>query len=126
MKLRFIRTARDVQTGELTPRFYGPAFWDWSRHCYVYYPIPLNLLVRWAIRISDRILRPFRDPKEGWFEKRESLAFQNGLEIGRRQGITEGRESATRDVIKKLSHLNSMSESQIEMALQIAEHDAAL
>ena len=39
---------REVAAGIMLPRFYGIAYIDIMRNLRVCYPIPLNLLVRWA------------------------------------------------------------------------------
>jgi hypothetical protein len=48
MKVARFALRQTVEQGELIPRFYGLAYWDFCRDLAYFYPIPLNVIIRLA------------------------------------------------------------------------------
>ena len=67
--------------GERLPLLYGVAYYDFAMNSGVYYPIPLNLLVRFLRGLWMRIKAPDRT----WWEERERVirdrAYQEAIKV---------------------------------------------
>lgn len=89
--------------GELLPRGYGTAWWDWARNQGVCYPVPINLLARWA---RAAWLRLARGPRQ----KAEMAAFRRGVSASEAscighyaRGVADGRAQLHRELMERVS-----------------------
>ena len=69
-----------VSEGDRLPRFSGVVQWHPDMRCVSVWPIPFNLLARWAINFYER-LRCIAQPS--WLEAKLKAGFQEGYAEGK-------------------------------------------
>ena len=74
-----------VPEAEPYPRFYGKAYYDWGKGYMferVAYPVPLNLVIRYARTLRLWIEIRIRFPKPSWADAKIGEAYLKGRDIG--------------------------------------------
>ena len=49
---------REIEEGEIIPKGYGVAYYNFTTHHVVCYPIPFNIFANWLRKLYFRILNP--------------------------------------------------------------------
>ena len=93
MKISAFALSKNVGEGEVIPRFYGLAYWDFCSNLAYFYPIPLNLIIRLAREFYYLLVRGlFPDTWYNAIQKNEDRiyidtwqkAWDNGYESGKK------------------------------------------
>lgn len=82
MKLSLMITGRELAEGSLLPRGWGHSYWLPRQDAAVVHPIPLNLVVRYAVRLWHWV----RCSSSTALERTVRAAWRDGYENGRRDG----------------------------------------
>lgn len=79
MKLKEILTLREeVNEGMMRRKFYGIAYFDWDRDVKVYYPIPLNILIKTSRNIYFWLMRFW----PSYYDRIKEKSFERGWAKG--------------------------------------------
>ena len=88
--------------GEMLPKWYGVAFYDYMQRTAICYPIPLNLIVRFIDNIWWRIKQPHISDREADL----MAAYSKGRMDGRNETLKDFNEMLDRKLAKILKASN--------------------
>ena len=57
LEIPYYKIAQKVNPGEVLPRFYGVAYWEYHRAYLIAYPVPINLIVRFGRWLWHELVR---------------------------------------------------------------------
>ena len=92
-KMKIIYLGIELATGQKLPPGYGLAYRDYLRDCAVFYPVPLNVLVRIAREIYFILARGVIKSR---FERLVKEAEMKGYQQGYREGQVNAIEVVSR------------------------------
>ena len=94
-----IYMTRVFNEGDRIPWWLGLAYWEWGMNVAVCFPIPLNLIVRWA-RDGYFWIKATRHP--GWLDNQRAEAYNAGFGRGVAAGawVGERRMRARLDYVQ--------------------------
>ena len=94
MKISLFHLKKIIPQGELFPKWYGVAYHDMFQLSYVAYPIPLNLIVRWARNVKFWL----GVPRKSFRSELEKTFHDLGYERGYRRGWDAAKENSKQQV----------------------------
>ena len=101
--LRLVVDDHSAWEGKRLPWYVGAAYRDVSRQCTVFYPVPVNWVVRWwmvMLRWWD-IVRLESSPR--WVRRSEiSTLLDTVQESGRQVGYAQGYKQGWHDALERL------------------------
>jgi hypothetical protein len=96
-----------VGEGERIPKGYGLAYWDFVTLRGVFYPIPLNILIRFIVGVYHRLIDGlFPLTVEMWIIEAQRAAYYNGFKDGERSTI-KGIAKEVNRLIERTSGSNN-------------------
>jgi flagellar biosynthesis/type III secretory pathway protein FliH len=87
-------TSRQVRQGEMMPRFYGLAYYEFHRDEQVAYLIPFNLIVRWARDLAWLVKRGKKSALSESYERGYREGSQAQYDRGFDAGVRHGKNKA--------------------------------
>lgn len=89
------------ESEHLPPWYYGYAYRDWAYDYTVFYPIPLNFLIR-LVKLTSIHWNKFR-AKATWFDIEMQKQYTKSWDHGYKQGRIKGRQEGCDEMAQALS-----------------------
>ena len=108
-RLRKVYFRQELLTNEnIVPWWYGFYQHDYSRAAKIFYPIPLNILLRFAVGLYWRFANPLRSGRERELNEAYARGRRDGWKAGVREGKVQGyNEKTYPEIFKKENQLDT-------------------